>query len=76
MSDQRDWQPSPDGGISGGNDEADRSGTDLGNLGGDDGPIGSRVGRDPANLGDEVPSGGDVTYPGPTDTGSGETPHM
>ena len=75
MSDQKDWQPRPDEGIPGGTEEADRSGTDLGRLG-EDGPIGLRVGRDPGNLGDEVPTGGDVTYPGPTDTGSGETPHM
>lgn len=77
MSDQRDdWQPTPDGGITGGTEESDRSGTDLGSRGQEDGPVGGRVGRDPGNLGDEVPSSGDVTYPGPADTGSGETPHM
>ncbi len=69
MSDQRDWQPKPDGDIP--------DATDLGRLGEEGGPIGLRVGRDPGNLGDDVPSEGDVTYPGPTDTsGSGETPHM
>ena len=76
MSDQRDWQPRPDGELPGGGEDTDRSGTDLGRLGDEGGPIGLRVGRDPGNLGDEVPSGGDLTYPGPTDTGGGETPHM
>jgi hypothetical protein len=31
----------------------------------EDAPIGLRVGRNPANLGDEVPEAGDVTYPTP-----------
>ena len=31
--------------------------------GGDDAPIGLRVGRNPANLGDEVADLGDVTFP-------------
>jgi hypothetical protein len=32
---------------------------------GEDAPIGLRVGRNPQNLGDEVPATGDVTYPEP-----------
>ncbi len=76
MSETRDQQPRPDGGLPTDADEADRTGADLGRLGEEGGPIGLRLGRDPGNLGDEVPSGGDVTHPGPMDTGSGETPHM
>ncbi|MEP7159126.1 MAG: hypothetical protein ABI797_06840 [Chloroflexota bacterium] len=37
---------------------------DLRKLG-DDGPVGLRTGRNPANLGDEVPEEADVTYPEP-----------
>ena len=44
-------------------------------LGGDraseHGPISERAGRDPANLGDEVKTRGDVVHPAP-DAGSGE----
>ncbi len=50
----------------------DVSGKDLGRLGEEGGPIGLRVGRDPSNLGDDVPSAGDVTHPDPV----GETPQM
>ena len=32
---------------------------------GDQGPISTRVGRDPANLGDEIPVAGDITTPSP-----------
>lgn len=45
---------------------------DLGRLGEEGGPVGLRVGRNPANLGDEVPDSSDVTYPPPV----GETPEM
>jgi len=31
----------------------------------EDAPVGPRVGRDPANLGDEVADSGDVTFPDP-----------
>lgn len=31
----------------------------------EDAPVGLRVGRDPANLGDEVTDEGDVTFPDP-----------
>jgi hypothetical protein len=37
----------------------------LENPGGEDAPIGLRVGRNPGNLGDDVPAAGDVTYPPP-----------
>lgn len=36
---------------------------DLRRLGEEGGPIGLRVGRDPANLGDEVPDESDVAFP-------------
>jgi len=45
---------------------------DLRGLGDEGGPVGLRVGRNPANLGDEVPDSGDVTHPPPV----GETPEM
>ena len=38
---------------------------DLRRLGEEGGPVGLRVGRDPANLGDEVPKESDVTLPEP-----------
>lgn len=41
---------------------------DLRDLGGEGGPVGLRTGRDPANLGDDVPDEGDVVYPPPTPT--------
>jgi len=53
-----------------GDDQIDSG--DLERLGDEGGPVGLRVGRNPANLGDEVPESGDVTYP-PT---IGETPEM
>ena len=36
---------------------------DLRQLGEEGGPVGLRVGRNPANLGDEVPAAGDLTLP-------------
>jgi hypothetical protein len=50
----------------------DVSGKDLGRLGEEGGPIGLRIGRDPSNLGDDVPGEGDVTHPDPI----GNTPQM
>jgi hypothetical protein len=35
--------------------------------GGDAGPISTRVGRDPSNLGDEIPVAGDITVPSAED---------
>jgi hypothetical protein len=56
----------------------DETGPDPANedaLGGDrsaeHGPISERAGRDPGNLGDDVPGRGDVVHPEPT-AGSGE----
>lgn len=46
-----------------GQDDSIDSG-DLRRLGEEGGPVGLRVGRDPANLGDEVPEESDVTTPG------------
>ncbi len=45
-----------------GQDDAPDSG-DLRRLGEEGGPVGLRVGRDPANLGDEVPEEADMTMP-------------
>lgn len=45
---------------------------DLRKLGEEGGPIGLRVGRDPANLGDEVPDEADLTYPDPTPLPAGQ----
>lgn len=39
---------------------------DLRRLGEEGGPVGLRVGRDPANLGDEVPAEADITPPEPS----------
>jgi hypothetical protein len=36
-----------------------------GDRGAQDGPISERTGRNPGNLGDDVPSGADTTYPAP-----------
>ena len=37
----------------------------MDNPAGEDAPVGLRAGRNPANLGDEVPAETDVTYPAP-----------
>jgi hypothetical protein len=37
----------------------------MDNPAGEDAPVGLRVGRNPGNLGDDVPDRGDVTYPAP-----------
>jgi hypothetical protein len=42
----------------------------------DAGPIAARVGNDPSNLGDDIPSGGDVVHPGPVNVPIGKTPGM
>lgn len=39
---------------------------DLRRLGEEGGPVGLRVGRNPANLGDEVPEESDLTLPEPS----------
>lgn len=43
--------------------DSDPDADDLRRLGEEGGPVGLRVGRDPANLGDEVPEEGDLTLP-------------
>jgi hypothetical protein len=42
----------------------------------DAGPIADRTGRDPSNLGDDIPSAGDVVHPGPVNVPVGKTPGM
>jgi hypothetical protein len=53
-------------------DITDRPDAEPGTPAGEDAPVGIRVGRDPANLGDEIPEAGDMTHPEPV----GETPSM
>jgi hypothetical protein len=43
--------------------DQDPDSDDLRRLGEEGGPVGLRVGRNPANLGDEVPEEGDLTLP-------------
>ena len=43
--------------------DGDPDSADLRRLGEEGGPVGLRVGRDPANLGDEVTDEGDLTLP-------------
>jgi hypothetical protein len=45
---------------------------DLRQLGEEGGPVGLRVGRNPANLGDEVPEEADLTHPEPAPQPAGE----
>jgi hypothetical protein len=52
-----------------GSDQPDSG--DLRRLGEEGGPVGLRVGRNPGNLGDEVPEEADVTLPEPS-VGGGE----
>ena len=61
MDEQRPDTPNPgEGSHQPGKDEQPDAG-DLRRLGEEGGPVGLRVGRDPANLGDEVPEGSDLT---------------
>ncbi len=47
-------------------DPTPRSGGDVvTGDGSDSGPIADRLGRNPGNLGDEIPASGDITYPTP-----------
>jgi hypothetical protein len=46
-----------------GPDDRPADDVDLRRLGEEGGPIGLRLGRNPANLGDEVPEEGDLTTP-------------
>lgn len=70
MSEPREPIDTPLGPSGGAEDTPDAG--DLGRLGEEGGPVGLRVGRNPANLGDEVPEMGDVTHPEPV----GETLDM
>jgi hypothetical protein len=63
MNDQRTPPAGPDEGQHQPNANDDPDSGDLRRLGEEGGPVGLRVGRDPANLGDEVPDEGDVTTP-------------
>ena len=63
MDNQQQLPNEPDDGShQPGQDNAPDAG-DLRRLGEEGGPIGLRVGRNPANLGDEVPEEADVTLP-------------
>ena len=42
----------------------------------DDAPIADRVGRDPSNLGDDVPDQGDLVHPAPVNSPVGKSPGM
>ena len=57
----RELPPMPPGNDSG--DEPGTGGQLPYNPEDDNAPLGVRTGRNPANLGDEVPELGDVTYP-------------
>lgn len=63
MADARDGRDIdlPPGGPAG--DRPDSG--DLERLGEEGGPVGLHVGRNPANLGNEIPDSGDITYPPP-----------
>ena len=61
MDEQHTLPGEPGSHQPGTNDDPDS--TDLHQLGEEGGPVALRVGRDPANLGDEVPETGDLTLP-------------
>ena len=42
----------------------------------EDAPIADRVGRDPSNLGDDIPDQGDVVHPAPMNAPVGKAPGM
>lgn len=65
MDEQRWHPPKPTEGSHqpGSDDQPDSD--DLRRLGEEGGPVGLRVGRNPANLGDEVPEEADLTLPEP-----------
>lgn len=62
-SNDKDLRPDPPG--PGAGDEPGLGGGHPGDPAAEDLPIGLRVGRNPANLGDEVADLGDVTFPDP-----------
>ena len=63
MDEQRKLPGEPGEGAHQPGTEQDPDSADLRRLGEEGGPVGLRVGRNPANLGDEVPEESDVTLP-------------
>ena len=62
MVDSNDrWQPPKPGDDSG--EEPRLGGGEPGDPATEDAPVGIRIGRNPANLGNEVADSGDVTFP-------------
>ncbi len=49
---------------------------DGGAVAAEDAPISNRVGQDPSNLGDDVPSEGDLVHPAPVNEPLGRMPGM
>lgn len=65
MDEQRPQTREPGEGSHQPGSDDQRDADDLRRLGEEGGPVGLRVGRDPANLGDEVPEEADLTLPEP-----------
>jgi len=63
MDEQRTLPGEPGEGSHQPGTDDDPDAADLRRLGEEGGPVGLRVGRDPANLGDAVPEEGDLTLP-------------
>jgi hypothetical protein len=63
MDEQRPDTPNPGEGAHQPGTDPQPDADDLRRLGEEGGPVGLRVGRDPANLGDEVPEESDLTLP-------------
>ena len=63
MDERRDLPGEPGEGSHQPGTDGDPDPGDLRRLGEEGGPVGLRVGRDPANLGDEVTEEGDLTLP-------------
>jgi len=49
---------------------------DPGEVAAEDAPISNRTGRDPSNLGDDVPNEGDMVHPAPVNEPVGKMPGM
>ena len=63
MEEQRTHTPDPGQGTHQPGTDQQPDADDLRRLGEEGGPVGLRVGRNPANLGDEVPEEADLVYP-------------